>query len=960
MARVLDQGAPADGGGFAFVGRQRELGLLLAAVRGPPAVVLVEGEAGIGKSRLTHEAAAILTGEGRPVLTGFCHPLREPFPYGPVVDALGRAGRWLPATGVPPTAGALAPLLPDLADRLPPPPPRPEGAEARRHQLLQAVHSFLTAVGPVVLVVEDLHWVDEATRELLLLLARDLPEQLGLVLTYRAEDLPPDTAVLGAPYRRPPGTNGAVIRLTPLSRREVQQLAVSALGRQATAELGAALFDRSEGLPLVAEEDLLTLREQGRQRPLADARAELEQAGVPSGLGEAVTERIAALTSAGAAIVDAAAVLAVPAQEPLLTRLAGLDAEEGARGLTEAVRAAVLRETAEGLYVFRHVLAQEAAYWRIPGPGRARLHRRAIEVLERQTPVPLVQIAHHAFAGGDRQGWFRRAEQAADQAVALGDTGTAAGLLHRILEQPNLEGDLRTRAALALARIVVNGVDHTRNVEVLRRILADPQLPLATRGEIRLGLGRLIANQGGDGAGYSELERCVQELAERPALAAQAMNVLALSERPSAAAQAAVWVERAERAAAASDDKGLRAAVRATRLTIMGRDGRPGVWRLVDRLPRESQDLEVLRQTTRGLYNTAESAVELGHDADAARLLAESRELVRSASIPFPKLECYSGIVLLRLEALAGRWADLERRFADFGARYPENAMFSMERALAFGRLDMARGQRARALDQFAAAAAAAERSFQVTVALRATAGMARVRLLQGAPRDAWAVAAPAVEVLRESEAWPRATGLVPVAVEAGLGCGEGRAAAQLVADAERVLADRDSPAAVAELDGARGLLAPAAEPARAAEHFERARLAWEAIGRPYDAAHAAERGGSALGARRPEEAAARLGAALETYTRLGATADVARCQQLLRDFGLGGPSARGRRGYGGQLSPRERQVAGMMATGATNHDIAEALFLSPRTVEQHVASALRKLGATRKSVGDALAHPQG
>ena len=88
MARVLDQGAPADGGGFAFVGRQRELGLLLAAVRGPPAVVLVEGEAGIGKSRLTHEAAAILTGEGRPVLTGFCHPLREPFsPRGRVTSA---------------------------------------------------------------------------------------------------------------------------------------------------------------------------------------------------------------------------------------------------------------------------------------------------------------------------------------------------------------------------------------------------------------------------------------------------------------------------------------------------------------------------------------------------------------------------------------------------------------------------------------------------------------------------------------------------------------------------------------------------------------------------------------------------------------------------------------------------------------------------------------------------------
>ncbi|MGW3044026.1 AAA family ATPase [Kitasatospora sp. NPDC001159] len=82
VAGVLDRNAVAHRGGFAFVGRKRELGLLLAAVRRPPAVVLVEGEAGIGKSRLVHEATAAL-GAGEPVvLTGSCHPLREPFPYG--------------------------------------------------------------------------------------------------------------------------------------------------------------------------------------------------------------------------------------------------------------------------------------------------------------------------------------------------------------------------------------------------------------------------------------------------------------------------------------------------------------------------------------------------------------------------------------------------------------------------------------------------------------------------------------------------------------------------------------------------------------------------------------------------------------------------------------------------------------------------------------------------------------
>jgi hypothetical protein len=87
----------ARGEGFAFVGRGQELDLLLAALQHPPAVVLVEGEAGIGKSRLVHEAASVLTAANGRVLTGLCHPLREPFPFGPVVDALRKAGPWLPA-----------------------------------------------------------------------------------------------------------------------------------------------------------------------------------------------------------------------------------------------------------------------------------------------------------------------------------------------------------------------------------------------------------------------------------------------------------------------------------------------------------------------------------------------------------------------------------------------------------------------------------------------------------------------------------------------------------------------------------------------------------------------------------------------------------------------------------------------------------------------------------------------
>lgn len=944
-------GAGAQGGSFAFVGRQRELGLLLAALRHPPAVVLVEGEAGIGKSRLIGEATAALTAEDRRVLTGFCHPLREPFPYGPVVDALRRAGHWLPATGIPPTVGALAPLLPDLADRLPEPPPRAEDGHAERFRLVQAVRSFLAVIGPAVLVVEDVHWVDEATRELLLLLARDLPEQLGLVLTYRSEDLPAGQPVLGSAYRHPPGTSGTTISLGPLSEQDVQELAAAALGGRATAALAAALYHRSEGLPLVAEEDLITLNEHAGHGEAGDITAGLERAEVPRGLREAVTERLAALSSAGAAVVDSAAVLAVPAAEALLGRVAGLDQEQGAHGLTEALRASVLRESGSGEYVFRHALAQQVAYWHVLGPRRARLHRQAIAELETRTPPPLVQIAHHTLALGDHEAWLRRAEDAADQAIALGDTGTAATLLQQILGRPKLAGDLRSRAALALARIAVNGVDYTANAVVLRRILADPQLPDATRGEIRLALALLLVNHAGDRAGFDELRIAVTELTTRPGRAARAMVALAMSEQGGDSAEAWAWLDRAEQTLRAGPDEAARASVRATRLSLLAREGDPSVWGLLDELPRRTDDPEVLRQTTRALYNVGEIAIELGHDGRAAVLLEESRQLAQHAGIPH--LECYSRIALLRLSGLAGHWAGLPERFAALGAEFPDIAMAGAEQTLLFGRLAAARGQRARALEQFTAAAEYGERESQVTVALRAAAGLAALRLAEGVPEVAWAIAGRAAAELRRAAAWARATGLLPVAVEAALSCGARPAAEQLVEDAERGLADRDTPGAAAELRLARGLLLQNGEPAAAAEQFEHARQRWQQIGRPYESARAGELSGRALAAARPADAAGQLTSALEAYDALGATSDAARCEQVLRELGVAKPSSPGRRGYGGRLSPRERQVAELLAQGASNQDIAGALFLSPRTVEQHVAHVLKKLDVPRRSVSE-------
>ncbi|MEV6008634.1 AAA family ATPase [Streptomyces sp. NPDC051976] len=932
------------GSGFGFVGRRRELARVLEALRHERAVVLVEGEAGIGKTRLIREMMSALTAEGRPVLTGMCHPLREPIPFGPVIDALRQAGPWLPpVAAIPPTAGALAPLLPDLGDRLPPP-PHAENAQAERQLRIQAVRSLLAALGPAVLVIDDLHWADVATRELILLLARDLPAGLSLVLSYRAEDSP-DGLALGAAYRRPPEIAGATIHLRPLLEQDVADLAVDALGPDSSPQLVRLLFRRSEGLPLVVEEDLLTLSERSHgQAGPASLTVDLEQAAVPAALRETVGERLSGLSAEGAAIVEAAAVLAVPARESLLATVAGLDRGQGARGLTEALQAFALRETSPDQYFFRHVLARQVAYERVPGPRRGRLHRRAIETLSARTPAPLVQIAHHLRALGEQDEWLAAAEAAALQALAVDDPGTAVTLLLQILDQDHLPGDLRSRAALALARTVLDFADAAASTRVLGRLLTDPQLPAADRGEIRLGLGLLLVAQAQDRAGFREVERAVEELASRPSRAVRAMVALAIDEKQ----EGWTWLERAERTVRQGGcDEAAEAAVRAARLNLLAREGDPAVWALVDELPRASDDLEVLRHSVRALYNVGDLAIELGHDARAAALLTESMELSRQARAP--KAEGYILIDRLRLDALAGRWDGLEARFNEIGREFPDLAMAEEEQRMAGGLLAAAQGQWARAAEHFGVIAAARDKEFTATPSLRAAAALVAVLLAQNNPKEAWATAEPAVADLRRTRAWARGTGLVAAAVEAALACGDRSTAQQLADDAERGLRGCDAPAAFAELHVAQGLLLQGTDTAAAAGRFARAQRMWEDIGRPYHAALAGERLASTFAPAHPEQAAAQLGRSIEIYSRLGAASDHARCERALRD--LGRPVPGGRRSYGQELSRREREVAQLLAQGLSNHDIAQALFLSPRTVEHHVARVLRKLGVSRGDV---------
>ncbi|MFJ1709151.1 ATP-binding protein [Kitasatospora sp. NPDC088346] len=956
MASPWEGDSPSGRGtGFPFVGRREELHLLAQALEQGPAVILVEGEAGVGKSRLVQEATEQAAADGLTVLRGCCHPLREPLPFGPVIDALHDAH---PQFGhdveLSPSVAALAPYIPELATHLAQDAPHaPSEADGPGQPLMGDVQEVLRALSDVILVVEDVQWADTATCELLLMLARNPPPGLRLVLTYREGELAGRGSVLGAPYRRPVGVGGIELSLAPLGPGQVRELAAAALGESAAAALGRQLFERSGGLPLAAEEDLLVLA--GRlqsadgHNPVKVGEA-LEGLGVPRALQEAVNGRVAQLPPAAAAVVQAAAVLAVPAPEELLAALAALEEEQTEDALVDALEANVLIETTPGRYGFRHALARQAVYEEIQGPRRRRLHRRAIEKLAGQELPALVQIAHHTRMLGDTAAWLPRALAAADHAEAVGDDGVTADLLQQILAEPTLPADQRIRTALALSRIAMRRVSIDTSVAALRHILADPDLPTATRGEIRLNLGRILLNHGMPGAS-AEIEQSVDELTDVPALAAIAMATAGMGNRSdTSTTQDTQWMDRAVHTAAESGDAVAQATVEASRITLLAARGEPLAQQLLDRLPRHDPDPDILRQSARALSNAAESAFWRGRDDDARTLLEEAEELARHTKFQWLQVRC--DVIRLELDFAHGHWTGLEERIEAHAPQAAEDSSLQVEPQTLLALLDVAHGQWTRARERIGNPMTYLNME---ECSLACTAALARINLAEGEPQAAWTTLQPALETIRNQHTWVWTTDTLPTAVQAALACQLRTDAEHLIEEAEQGIEGLDAPAARAEILWGRGLLAADTRPTDAIEHLEQARTVFRGLGRAHRAARITEQVGRLLLATDPARATRRLQEALDVFTRLGATADAAQCRRTLRGAGQEPPTPRRRADYGADLSPRERQVAELLSAGASNQDIAHALALSPRTVEHHVANVLRKLAVTRDHVRDAL-----
>lgn len=301
-----------------------------------------------------------------------------------------------------------------------------------------------------------------------------------------------------------------------------------------------------------------------------------------------------------------------------------------------------------------------------------------------------------------------------------------------------------------------------------------------------------------------------------------------------------------------------------------------------------------------------------------------------------------------QLDFVVGNWDGLDERIRvllDEGEdRLPHHA--DLEAVL--GLLQLARGEvrvGAQSLEHLSA-----EELCDITIVPWVSGGLARIKLAKNKPEEALAAATRALDIVEQQGVWTWATDVAPVAVEALLAVRRRAEATGFVDRFAGGLAGRDAPAPSAALRVCRGLVAEAeGDVEHAARQYAAAERRWRALPRPYEAARAREYRGRSLLAGHADEGQRLLIAAMDRYRELGASWDAGRVRATLRRSGLIPPHRAGRKGYGSELSPREHEVVQLASDGMSNREIALSLTVSRSTVEHHMRSAMRKLGATSR-----------
>jgi DNA-binding NarL/FixJ family response regulator/tetratricopeptide (TPR) repeat protein len=960
--------------GPVLVGRDQQMAALDAAFagvrQGGPTAVLLGGEAGVGKSRLVSEFGQAAEAAGACVLTGGCLELgTDGLPFAPFTailrELVHEVGADAVASMLPSrTTRGLARLLPELGE----PDTAGDPGEARA-RLFEEVLSTLDHLGrhsTVVLVIEDAHWADRSSRDLLTFLIGNQRAISGLliVVTFRSDELHrthPLRPMLAALDRIDWVER---IELPRLTRRDTAELAAGILGHRLAGDLADALYHRSEGNPLFVEallgcdgELTCELSESLRDLLLDGVRRLPED-----------TQEVLRVASAGGETTGHA----------LLAAVTGLDDAALTSALRPAVTANVLRAQPGG-YAFRHELIREAVHDDLLPGEHGRLHSRFAEAIDADPSlVPpgraAIEMAHHWHSAHDSVWALIGAWQAAAQAGRAVAAAERLALLARVLELWDQVPDAAEQIGADHARVLEEAVCAAADAAEFERgiALASSALKeldasaspvrvaqlLENRGQFKLNLGR---------KDYLDDFSAALEIAPADVPSVRIPILLAAARCVPVMAMERSYAEEALALARESGDEANEANAL---LSLAMFHAGAGQQAAADSGPVELIGQARIMAERAGAYGlVVKAAINASHLLEGA---GQHELAVQAAHRGLAGQDEYyigptsrSLLVLNQVEPLfaLGRW-DEAAEVAD-GARDFQFTSLPLRRsmlAVFMGRIALARGD-VRAAAEAAATAAELLRGSPYDDQHQLPLGLLEIslRLATDGPAGALETASRVIEGHELSGgspryAWPLVAGAASICLVAARD-ERLRAGATALADRLRTIAEKLETSGPAQ-QASRATFAAAdaqvsgGSSAEVLEAWDQAAAAWAAVSEPYPRAqalrHAAE---AALAGGDRDGAAERLRQAAAVATALGA-------DPLIRELSL--LARRGRiaaeAGDHG-LTGRELEVLRLVAAGRSNRDIANELFISPKTASVHVSNILGKLGAASRGEAAAQAH---
>ncbi|WP_436760506.1 helix-turn-helix transcriptional regulator [Streptosporangium sp. V21-05] len=913
-----------------LIGRSVELDRLTAvldtAATGQAGVALVGGDAGIGKTRLITELAGRAEAAGFAVLVGQCAELGDALPYLPLADALRSArGELRAALDARPVLGR---LLPGGTD-----PGRESPSGLTQQQLFGSVLGFLSAQ-PVLLVLEDLHWADQSTRDLLVFLSRMLQtERVCLVGTYRTDDLHrrhPLRRVLAELKRLPSVTP---VELAPLDRHEMTDY-LAALGGTDTGVV-RKVVDRAEGNPFYAQE-------------LLDAAS--EGSSMPDGLAGLLLSRAELLSDPAQRVLGGAAVAGRRADHDLLQQASGLDDLAFEEGMREIVSRGLLRPDGEYGYAFRHALLQEVVYNDLLPGERTRMHAEFARLLTAREGAA-AELAHHYLAGHDLPGALaasveagRRSERLGAPAEAHHHFDRALGLWDRVPDAERLAGIDHVALAARSAAAAADSGDNHRAISQLRR------LPPSAEINERLSYYLIDTEdvEGSIAAAYAAVETAREGPVLARALATYARSLYWTERHDEVEALARRALETARASGAA--DAETSALITLAALAALA-DDIPRAKELLACASAESSGN--LAIDLRAIFTYARVQYESGDLAEAATTADRGLRIARESGLNWSTYGTDLRFLRLLIHYVAGEWDLAEKVASGFAVRVgtPPEALLSSFALF----VEVARGlpvveERLSWLESFW--------SGDTTVAAMSRGLAAEHALWRGDPETALEHARAGLDALLPND--PAVIRLSGTALWALTDLGRGE-------EADAFLERARVPAAVGPGSVRRGPLGPEglawlarAEAERHRAHGRHDVTAWRAVveafdfGFVYEVARSRWRLAEALLAEGDRaDALKEWKLAVEAAESLGAQPLGAALAELGRRarFTTAPPTV---------LTSREQEVLALVAEGLPNREIGERLFIAQKTVSVHVSNILGKLGVSSRTQAAAVAHRDG